>query len=291
MTDRVTIQAHAKVNLFLRVLSREVSGYHSLETLFALLELCDELTVERIAHGIELTVDGADTGPTEQNLAYRAAAMVLEATGDRFGVRMHLSKRIPTQAGLAGGSTDGAAALHAVNRLVGDAVPRHELLHFGAKLGSDVPFLVSGAAMALAWGRGERLYRLPAPKPAPVLVAVPPFGISTKVAYGLVDAAQAEGSLRGPIVLDETAFETWGGIGRLGGNDFESVVFNREPDLRALFERMAETRPLSVRLSGSGSAIVAIYKTEAERDAAAATVGTQDRTLIRTTTRQAPARR
>jgi 4-diphosphocytidyl-2-C-methyl-D-erythritol kinase len=173
-----------------------------------------------------------------------------------------------------------------VNGLAENSVPRHELLQFAAKLGSDVAFFASGATLALAWGRGERLFRLPAPKPAPVLIAVPPFGISTKVAYDLVDAARAEGQPRGSVVLDQPAFETWGGLGRLGGNDFESVVFQQEPALGELFERMAETRPLLVRLSGSGSAVFAVYKSEAERDAAALSIGEQDRTLIRTSTKR-----
>ena len=286
MADGFAIAAHAKANLFLRVLAREASGFHSLETLFTLLELHDEITVERIADGIELTVEGWDTGPTEENLAYRAAELVLKATGRRFGVRMHLVKRIPVQAGLGGGSSDGAAALHAVNRLADNSVPRHELVQFAAKLGSDVAFFASEASLALAWGRGERLMRLPAPEPAPVLIAVPTFGISTKVAYDLVDAAQAEGQPRGSVVLDQTVFETWGGIGRLGGNDFESVIFRQEPALGELFERMAETRPLLVRLSGSGSAIFAIYKNDTDRDAAAQSIGEQDRMLIRTSTKR-----
>lgn len=287
--QRITVAAHAKVNLFLRVLAKESSGYHSIETLFTLLELHDDLIVERIPQGIELTVEGADTGPAEQNLAYRAAQMVLAATGNRFGVRIALTKRIPVQAGLGGGSSDGAAALAAVNRLAGDAVPRHELLQFATKLGSDVAFFASGAAFALAWGRGERLFRLTAPKPAPVLLAVPPYGISTRLAYEMVDAARATDSPRGGVVLDGAAFDTWGGIARLGGNDFESVVFAREPALRELFERVAETRPLLVRLSGSGSAIIAIYKSEAERNSAAGAVGGQDGRLIPTATRQAQA--
>jgi len=123
--DRVRIAAHAKANLFLRVLARETSGFHSIESLFTLLELADELVVQRIAQGIELEVQGADTGPTEDNLAYRAAALMLEATGRRFGVRIALTKNIPVQAGLGGGSSDAAAALHAVNALAQHAVPRH----------------------------------------------------------------------------------------------------------------------------------------------------------------------
>lgn len=287
--DRVTVAAHAKANLFLRVLSREASGYHSIETLFTLLELHDELVVERTERGIALDVEGAETGPVEQNLAYRAAEMVLAATGGRFGVRMRLVKHIPVQAGLGGGSSDAAAALHAVNRLAGDAVPRHEILQFAARLGSDVPFFATGAALALGWGRGERLMRLPTPKACPVLIAVPPFGIATAKAYEALDQARARDTRRGAVILDETVFDSWGGIGRLSGNDFESLVFGREPELKALFERMAQTRPLLVRLAGSGSSIIAIYKHERDREGAALEIGEKHAHLIRTRTRQHPA--
>ncbi len=289
MPETVTVQAHAKVNLFLRVLAREATGFHALETLFALLELHDTVVVERRPGGLTLEVEGADTGPADANLAYRAAEMVLEATGRRFGVHIRLEKRIPVKAGLGGGSSDGAAALHAVNALTDNAIPRAEILQFAAKLGSDVPFLASGAALALGWGRGERLFRLPTPEPAPALVAIPPNGVSTKDAYAVLDAWQAREERRGGIVFDGAVFDSWGSIGRLGGNDFENPVFGTRPELRELFERMAETRPLLVRLSGSGSAIVAIYKTEAERETAAVTIGERGRVLIRTAMRTAPA--
>jgi 4-diphosphocytidyl-2-C-methyl-D-erythritol kinase len=289
MVDSLTLHAHAKANLFLRVLSRETSGFHGLETLFTLLEMHDTLTVERIPSGIELSVDGADTGATEDNLAYRAAAMVLEATGHSFGVRMHLDKRIPIQAGLGGGSADAAAALVATNTLAGRSVPQPEILQFAAKLGSDVPFLASGAPMALAWGRGERLFRIPAPPAKPALVAVPPVGVPTARAYALLDSWQARPESRGPVVLDPEAFATWGGIGQLGGNDFENPVFGTEPAIRDLFERVAQTRPLLVRLSGSGAAIIAVFKTQGELESAASALGERDQQVVLTATRASPA--
>ncbi|MBI4420461.1 MAG: 4-(cytidine 5'-diphospho)-2-C-methyl-D-erythritol kinase [Gemmatimonadetes bacterium] len=289
MTTAVKTAAHAKANLFLRILGRDDSGYHSLETLFTLLELADELTVEVTPRGVELVVDGADTGPPEDNLVTRAARLVLDATGNRFGVRITLLKQIPVRAGLGGGSSDGAATLHAVNALAGNAVPRHEIIQLATRLGSDVAFFASGAPLALAWGRGERLYRLQPLRAAPALLAVPPFGIGTPEAYLLLDAARQRDLTRGAVVLDATAFESWGGIGRLGGNDFESVVFGKEPGLRELYQRVAGTHPLLVRLSGSGSAIVALYRNQADRDGAALVVGDRDRRLIRTATRDSAA--
>lgn len=289
MTDRVTVAAHAKVNLLLRVLAREESGYHALETVFALLELHDDIVVERTVTGISIEVEGADTGPPEENLAVRAAHMVLQATGMPFGVHIRLRKQIPVRAGLGGGSSDAAATLHAVNALASGAVPRHELLQFAARLGSDVPFFFSGAPLAVGWGRGERLFRLVPPPPAPVLLAVPDFGVGTKEAYELLARTRTVQPQRGSVVLEAEAFGTWGGIGRLGGNDFETPIFAKYPALRELFERLALTRPLVVRMSGSGSALLAIYKTPQDRDAAALEIGTGRARLIPTTTRRDPA--
>lgn len=287
--ERVEVKAYAKANLLLRVLARESTGYHTLETLFTLLELADDLTVERTVGGIELTVEGAETGAVESNLAYRAAVLVLDATNRRFGVRMHLVKHIPVGAGLGGGSADGAAALHAVNALADHAVPRHEILQMATRLGSDVPFLASGTPFAIAWGRGERMFRLPPPPSAPVLLVVPSFGIDTGKAYELLSQGRDWSQGRGAVVLEHDALTTWGGIARLGGNDFEVPVFGKEPGLRELFERLCATRPLLARLSGSGSALIGVYRNERDRDGAAMDLAGGAHKLIPTMTRAAPA--
>ena len=285
----VRVAAHAKVNLFLRILARETSGFHQIETAFALLELADELVVRRTDSGVTLEVNGPDLGPSDENLAVRAARLVLDATGNHFGVAIKLAKRIPVRAGLGGGSSDGAATLHAVNMLAGNAVPRHELLHFAAKLGADVAFFAGGAALALAWGRGERQFRMPPPPSLPALVAIPPIQVATPDAYAWWDEQNRSPAPRGPVNLDADALSTWGSIGRLGGNDFETVVFGKSPGLRSLYQRVAETGPVWVRLCGSGSAVAAVYKKERERDDAVQRLGSTQQRLIATATRAEPA--
>jgi 4-diphosphocytidyl-2-C-methyl-D-erythritol kinase len=238
---------------------------------------------------VSLDVEGPDLGPAADNLAVRAAEAVLAATGRRFGVHIALTKRIPVRAGLGGGSSDAAAALHAVNALAAGVVPRPELAHFAARLGADVAFLASGAPMALAWGRGERLFRL-APLPAlPVLVAVPDAGIATADAYRWWDELHPTPESRGPVVLDADALASWGSVGRLGGNDFEAVVFARHPAIRTAYEQLADTRPLWVRMCGSGGAVAAVYRSARDRDDAAARLGRRHGTLIPTATRDGPA--
>jgi 4-diphosphocytidyl-2-C-methyl-D-erythritol kinase len=283
--DRLRVAAHAKLNLFLRVLARERDGYHQIETAFTLLELADEIVVTRATSGVTLMIDGPDLGPEEENLAVRAARAVLAATGERFGVAIALAKRIPVRAGLGGGSSDAAAVLHAVNALAQHAVPRHELLHFASRLGADVAFFASGASLALAWGRGERMYRL-APLPAaPALVAVPSVAVTTPDAYRWWDEMHPVTAARGPVLLDAAALASWGSIGRLGGNDFEAPVFGKYPELRAVFERIAQTGPLWVRLCGSGGAVAAVYRNGRDREDAARALGRTDVTVISTTTR------
>lgn len=274
MAERLRVAAHAKLNLFLRVLAREADGYHGLETLFARLDLHDDVIgSRREAPGVGLEVEGADCGPAAENLAVRAAHMVLDATGNRFGVDLRLVKRIPVGAGLGGGSSDAAAALELVNRLAGDAVPRHELLQFAARLGADVAFLASGAPLALAWGHGERMLRLPPLPPRPLLLLLLPHPVRTAEAYGWVDALRAGTARRGAVSYDPAVLGAWGDLARLAGNDFESAVFTRVPAVRDAFEALARTGPLLCRMSGSGSALFAAYRADRDREDAVLQLG------------------
>ncbi|MEO8199243.1 MAG: 4-(cytidine 5'-diphospho)-2-C-methyl-D-erythritol kinase [Gemmatimonadota bacterium] len=263
----VRIACHAKTNIFLRVLAREADGFHGVETLFCLLGLADELVVER-REGHEITIDtgGMDLGPDADNLAVRAAAAVLEATRRRFGVHLALTKRIPVRAGLGGGSSNAAATLFAVNHLADNMIPRHELLQMAARLGSDVPFFVSGGPCALAWGHGERMLRLPPLPSAPALLLIPSIGVATADAYRWVDQARMAGGGRGAVALDLDALSSWGSVGRMAGNEFESAVFGHHAEIRSAFEAMTGTHPLLCRMSGSGSAIFAVYRSVRERD-------------------------
>jgi len=282
----VRIAAHAKLNLFLRVLAREADGFHGIETLFCLIDLADSLVAERRhAAGVSLAVEGADCGPTEENLAARAARLVLDATGNKFGVSLRLSKRIPVKGGLGGGSSDAAAALLAVNRLAEDAIPRHELLQFASRLGSDVPFFLAGAPCALGWGHGERMLRVTPPPAAAALLVVPPVGVSTPDAYRAVDAAREGIGRRGSVLLEPESLSSWGNLGRMAGNDFEFALFGRHAELKRAHEALAGTHPMLCRMSGSGSTIFAVYRNARDRDDAKLSLGRKYGTVIPTETR------
>ena len=286
----VRVTALAKVNLFLRILAREETGFHGVETLLCLVSLGDTLQAERReGRAVTIEVSGADVGPSEENLAVKAATAVLEAIGHRFGVHLTLTKRIPVRAGLGGGSSDAAAALHAVNRLAGDPIPRHELLQLAARLGSDVPFFCTGAPLALGWNRGERMLRLPPLPAAPALLLTPTISIATAEAYGWVDAARQSAGRRGAVALDLEAVSGWGDIARMAGNDFESPVFGRYREIRDAFEALVGTRPLLCRMSGSGSTLFAIYRSPRDRDDAAMMLGRKHGVLTAVETLAAPA--
>lgn len=286
----VTLPALAKVNLFLRVLARENDGFHGIETLLCLVSLADTLQAERReGHGVTIEISGPDVGPAEQNLAVRAATAVLEAVGHRFAIHLTLTKRIPVRAGLGGGSSDAAAALHAANFLAGNPIPRHELVQLAARLGSDVPFFCTGAPLALAWNRGERMLRLPPLPSAPALLLTPRVSVATAEAYAWVDAARQSAGRRGAVALDLDAVSGWGDIARMAGNDFESAVFGRHAEVRAAFEALVGTRPLLCRMSGSGSSLFGIYRSARDRDDAAMMLGRKHGVLTPIETLATPA--
>ena len=185
--------------------------------------------------------------------------MVLEATGNRFGVSIGLTKRIPVRAGLGGGSSDAAAALHAVNALAGNAVPRHELLHFAAKLGADVAFFASGAPLAVAWGRGERLFRIPAPPAMPAALAVPAISVATPDAYKWWDDQNPSPSARGPVArqLFEEAQEWLESRDRSVLFSFESICDTLEISPEFVRRRLREWEEHQGRLPRSSRRAVA----------------------------------
>ena len=284
MTDTITRECPAKVNLFLRVLAREADGYHGIETLFCRITLADTITVNRADRGVLLKVEGADVGPIEDNLAYRAADAVLAATGRKCGVTMELTKRIPAGGGLGGGSSDAASALIAVNQISGNAIPRAELLHMAYRLGADVPFFMMETQCALAWGHGQRMLRLPPLASMPVLLLLPGVAVPTHDAYGWVDEARQSAGPRGSVALDLDVLAGWSDVARLGGNDFESAVFGRLPAVRAAFEALAGTHPLLCRMSGSGSTLFAVYRNERDRDDAKLQLAAKYGVTLATTT-------
>jgi 4-diphosphocytidyl-2-C-methyl-D-erythritol kinase len=269
----VEVAAPAKVNLRLRILAREESGYHQLETVFCAISLADEVAVVRGEAGIRLEVEGGmDVGPPERNLAVRAVERFYREMGIAPAVDLHLTKRIPAAAGLGGGSSDAAAVLRALNTLHGDALPRAALLQLAIELGADVPFFLCGSPLALAWGRGERLMPLPPLPPRPVLVAHPGEAMPTADAFREVAALRTGGYAPEAALIDPDALRSWDSIADLARNDFEPVVLRRIPILADGLAAMRQAGARISLLAGSGSSIFAIFDSDDARDTASAGV-------------------
>jgi 4-diphosphocytidyl-2-C-methyl-D-erythritol kinase len=270
LTESRTERAHAKINLVLRILAREASGYHGIETLFQLLDLHDFVHVRVGTMAPSLTCAGptmpaGGLGPVEQNLAWRAAVAYTTASGWSTGWAIEIEKQIPVGGGLGGGSADAAAVLRAFEALSPSPLGMERLLQIAGTLGADVPFLVSGASLAWAWGRGDRLMPLPALPTAAVLLAVFPDGVNTGAAYGAIARArEASGDTVSAFTYPAGAFSSWKSIAALAANDFEPVVSTMHAGVAGILPRFREIASEMQRdgaaaigmMSGSGATCV-----------------------------------
>jgi 4-diphosphocytidyl-2-C-methyl-D-erythritol kinase len=223
------IAAQAKVNLRLKVLAREADGFHSIETIFARIDLADDVVVRVGGTGKSIDCKGADVGPPEHNLAYRAAIAYADATSWPHAFSIEVTKRIPVGGGLGGGSTDAGAVLRALDAMSPRPLgPR--LITLAAELGSDVPFVTIDSPFALAWSRGERLMPLPSLSRMPIVILTPERGIATADAYRWV-AESRMGFSPTAFMIDAAAVRDWNRMAAIATNDFDSVVFSKFPDL------------------------------------------------------------
>lgn len=176
------IKAPAKINLTLDVINRRSDGYHNVKMVMQALELCDIVTVDIADGGIVITSDSAYVPCNESNIAYKAAQAILQEAGVETGIHIDIQKNIPVAAGLAGGSTDGAAVLTAINELLGIGYSQQKLMEIGGRFGADVPFCIMQGT-ALAQGTGTELSALPPYGEHTVLLVKPDIGVSTPWVY------------------------------------------------------------------------------------------------------------
>ena len=213
-----------------------------------------------------MTTDSGELPTDENNLIYRAAKLLLDTCAVKEGVRIHLTKRIPIAAGMAGGSTDAAATLKAVNQLFRFGKTKEELMELGVKIGADVPYCILGGT-ALAEGIGERLTPLPPMPDCHLLVAKPDINVSTKYVYTTLDAAPI---LFHPDIDGMTAAIFAGdltGITARLGNVLETVTVPAHPIISKIKEKFLELGSDGVLMSGSGPTVFGIFsdKTAAEK--------------------------
>lgn len=262
---KITIEAPAKINLLLDIICRLPNGYHSLFMVMQTVDLCDTVEVILRDDGkINLTCSEKALPTDSKNIAYRAAVNFFEVTGKEYGADISLTKRIPFAAGLAGGSTDAAAVLKALNTLCETNLTDDELCTIGVKLGADVPFCIKGGTM-LAQDIGQVLSPLPKLKDCYIVLVKPDVSVSTKEAFEAFDTAD---NIRHPncnTMLHAAANADFDGIISNVGNVFEQFIeVPQRAEIKAI---MRECGSLACCMSGSGPTVFGIFdsKEKAEK--------------------------
>jgi 4-diphosphocytidyl-2-C-methyl-D-erythritol kinase len=269
----VTREAHAKLNVFLRVLGVREDGYHELESLVLPLSLADSVVVED-ASSLEVEVRG-DAAMAEavvsggMNLGLVAALALADSCGVTRGARVEIVKRIPVAAGLGGGSADGAAVLLALNELWDCGLGLEDLLSLGEHVGSDVPALLPGGPV-LVRGRGERVEQIPM---ATTWWVIRPFDFPTRSpdAYRWWDEDEAGTGPAPTALLQASARGDLEALGAALASDLEGPVSARHPEIATAREELLDAGALGAVMSGSGPTVVALARDRAHADELAPT--------------------
>ena len=265
--DDVVAWAPAKVNLYLEVLAKRPDGYHALETLMVTAGLFDTLVLRAAPADITLTCSDPTLSTGADNLVVRAARLLQERTGCGKGCRMRLVKRIPMAAGLAGGSSDAAAALAGLNRLWQLGLSTDELARLGAELGSDVPFFFRAPA---AWcpGRGEIVTPVPVGGRFELVLLCPAFGLPTAQVYRHVTVPERPND--GTAIRAALAEGDVAAVGRNLFNRLQDAAVRLDSRVAEYYKRLAALAPAGQLMSGSGSALFALCRSNGEAEQIAA---------------------
>jgi 4-diphosphocytidyl-2-C-methyl-D-erythritol kinase len=257
-------KAPAKINLSLDVLYKREDGYHEVEMVMTMVDLADRIEMQELPRDTIIISSQAGYIPLdEKNLAFQAARLIKDRYDVKQGVYIHLDKKIPVAAGLAGGSSDAAATLRGLNRLWQLNIPTKELQNLGAELGSDVPFCVSGGT-AVARGRGEKLEHLSSPPQCWVILAKPPINVSTSEIYGKLKASEIKHHPSTARILEAIQGKSFDQLCRGLGNVLEEVTLDLYPEVRHLKECMQRLGADGVLMSGSGPTVFGLVSKEAK---------------------------
>jgi len=252
-------KAYAKINLVLDVAGKRSDGYHNVDMIMQTIGLCDILYVDKAFGSIEIS--GTGTIPYDKtNLAYRAAKLFFDVTGKKAGAKIYIEKNIPVCAGMAGGSSDAAAVLTALNSIYGKPLGTKRLMRISSVLGADVPYCIKGGT-ARAQGIGEIITPIQSLKRTNVVVVKPPVNISTPWAYSSLDT---ENLCHPDAAKAQTAIEKGDNkeLYALMGNSFENSVFKAYPEIKDIKERLKEMGADASLMSGSGSAVFGLFENE-----------------------------
>ena len=267
--NEVQIAAHAKINLTLDVTGRLSNGYHTVRMVMQSVGLHDDVTVTRNSSGaVTLTCDKAYVPTDGRNLAVRAAALFFEETGlTNEGLHIDIVKRIPVAAGLAGGSTDAAAVLHALDTLYETDLPLERLCEIGLKLGADVPYCLLGGTM-LAEGIGEALTPILPPPYCHVVLCKPPFAVSTAAVYAAIDAETLTVRPDTDGMLAALAAGDYAGVCHRLYNVMETVTAARHSEIGQIKDTLLSCGAEGAVMSGSGPTTFGLFSNSEKARAA-----------------------
>lgn len=255
---KVKVKAPAKINLSLDVLRRRPDGYHDVSMVMQAVSLYDYIAVETTENGgIEILCDYEGVPCNEKNIAYKCAEAFFNYTKtENTGIRITIDKNIPTQAGLAGGSADGAAVIIALNKLFSTYLKENELCEIGSKIGADIPFCIVGGTR-LASGTGTDLKKMVSMPKCDIVICKPEFSVSTAEAYSRIDSANlSHPEFTAEMVRAVYARDIYMVTSSML-NDFE-IALDLEP-INEIKKIMLKNKALGACMSGSGSAVFSVF--------------------------------
>lgn len=257
--DKLQLKALGKINLGLDVLGKRENGYHDVRMVMQTLYLYDTVTlIKEETDGIEIESNLYFLPKDENNIAWRAARLLMDEFHIEGGIRIVLEKHIPVAAGMAGGSSNAAAVLYGMNRMYELGLSQQELMYRGVTLGADVPYCIMRGTV-LAEGIGEILSPLPPMPRCQILIAKPPISVSTKAIYQALDSREIEEHPDIDGIIDGLKKQDLHQVAGAMGNVLEDVTMEMHPVIGKIKNCMLEHGALGAMMSGSGPTVFGIY--------------------------------
>jgi len=254
--NELTLSSPAKINLALRIVKKRVDGYHEIQTILQKISLYDEIKLQLTSQkGIAVTTDDPSIPSDSGNLAYRAAQIFLQSAHIEAGISIHIRKQIPAGAGLGGGSSNAAAVLTGLNKLLVCNLTDAVLKKLGLMLGADVPFFIYTKNTARAGGIGERLSPVTLERPLWFIVIYPGFSVATAWAYRNYKILTKDiKHIRLPCSIKDSNH-----VLSFLANDLEQVVFEHYPEVKTIRDDLLQAGAIGSLMSGSGSSVFGIF--------------------------------
>lgn len=253
-----TVKAPAKINLALDVLSKRPDGYHNVSMIMQTIALYDTITIKSGFNGIKITSNSTKIPLNESNIAYKAAHYLSTKYNVKRGASIHIEKRIPVAAGLAGGSTNAAAVLKLLNKAWDLQLSKTELMDAGKRLGADVPFCIQGGT-CLAEGLGEKLTAIKSIPDCHILLAKPNVGVSTKEVYQSLNLDEIKERPDIASMMKAIEQQDLAGICSRMGNVLETVTTKMHPIILELKQKLLDYGAIGSLMSGSGPTVFGIF--------------------------------